>query len=464
MADLLSLLSLGANALSAHRAASATASHNLENANTPGYSRQRANLAAVLPAYRLGGSFIGRGVGLESVSQARDFGAERQFTLASEAKSRSSAQADALEALSALDPQAAGAIGGSISDFYSAMRQLQQNPGDISLRQAAVGQARSVGLAFNRTALGLDGARDAVDAKLGAGLSEVNQLTQQMADLNSQVRQARASGAEPNDLLDARQKTQDRLVELLGVQPIPTKDGDVNLSLADGSSVVTGAVAAKLSTSVDAANNGHLAIVATRADGSGSSTVTTALGGQWGGMITARDGALKSAESALDTLATDWSAAVNTVHAAGFALDGSTGRALFTGTSAATLSINAAVLADPKLLAGAASAATVPGDGTNFQALIGTESTALSGGLDALDALASIVSGYGASAASARATADADGAVLDHATSLRESVSGVSVDEEMIELTKAQRGFEAAMKVITTANEMLDTLMSLKSP
>src|SRR5213593_950640 len=150
MADLFALLSLGSNALSAQRAAVATASHNLENANTPGYSRQRAELAAVLPAYRLGGAFIGRGVGLQTVSQARDFGTERQWALANEAQARSSAEADALESLSALDPQGAGSLGTGLADFYAAMRALQQNPGDPSLRQSALGQAKAVALAFNR--------------------------------------------------------------------------------------------------------------------------------------------------------------------------------------------------------------------------------------------------------------------------------------------------------------------------
>ena len=124
MADLFSLLSLGANALTTTNAASATASHNLENVDTPGYSRQSAQLAAMLPAFQLGGSFIGQGVTLQAVTQARDFGVERQFVTANSAQGFSKAQSDALQSLSALDPQAAGNVGSSIDDFYSALRAM----------------------------------------------------------------------------------------------------------------------------------------------------------------------------------------------------------------------------------------------------------------------------------------------------------------------------------------------------
>jgi len=464
--DLFSLLSLGANALSAHRSASATASHNLANANTPGYSRQRANLEAVLPAYKLGGAFLGRGVALGTVSQARDFGAERQFALANESSARNEAQATALEALSALDPQAAGALGSSLADFYASMRALQQNPSNPSLRQAAAGQARALALSFNRTAGGIDAARDAVDTRLSSQVAEVNGLAAQMASLNQQIRVARGSGAEPNDLLDARAQVQDRLGALVGATAIPTSDGDVNLALPGGAALVTGDFAGQLSTVPDAANGGHLAVRLTRPDGSGALPVTQ-LGGQWGGMLQARDGALKSAQEAVDALAFDWAGAVNTVHRAGFALDGTGGRDLFTAGvqtgAAGRIAVNAAILSDPSLLAAASSALTTPGDGTNLQALIATGSQALTNGLDAFEGIAAAIAGFGAAAGQARAAADADAAILDYATGLRESVSGVSIDEEIVELTKAQRGFEAVMKVIQTTDEMLGTLMSMKS-
>jgi flagellar hook-associated protein 1 len=131
--------------------------------------------------------------------------------------------------------------------------------------------------------------------------------------------------------------------------------------------------------------------------------------------------------------------------------------------AASALTVNPTVTADPSLLAAATTAAGAPGDGGNLQAIIATEDQALSGRLNVKQSLAKIVSDFGVSAQSAKDAASFDGAVLQHLKDARESASGVSTDDEMVSLTRAQHSYEAMSKVITTANAMLDTLMSLVS-
>jgi flagellar hook-associated protein 1 FlgK len=97
-----------------------------------------------------------------------------------------------------------------------------------------------------------------------------------------------------------------------------------------------------------------------------------------------------------------------------------------------------------------------------MNAMIATEQTALAGGSDPETTFSNIVATFGGASQRAKAMSDQDGALLDNLTNLRESTSGVSLDEEMVNLTSAQRAFEAVSKVITTADSMLDTLMSLK--
>ena len=104
MSDLLSILNSGSSSLAAHRAAAATASHNLQNANTPGFARQRAELAAMTPAHDLGYGQVGRGVTVTTITQSRDRFLERQLPGALSSQARSTAEADVLESLSALDP------------------------------------------------------------------------------------------------------------------------------------------------------------------------------------------------------------------------------------------------------------------------------------------------------------------------------------------------------------------------
>jgi flagellar hook-associated protein 1 FlgK len=188
-------------------------------------------------------------------------------------------------------------------------------------------------------------------------------------------------------------------------------------------------------------------------------------GGELGGIIAARDGAMASAQSRLDQLAFDFGNAVNAVSQTGFALDGSTGRSLFsvsaaTTGAALTLAIDPAIGADPSLLPAAAAGA--PGDGSIAQAMVNTESLALSTGRSAEAELASITSSYGATTSSVMATADADQAVLSNLEALRQSASGVSVDEELVEMQRAQRAYEAVTRVIKTADQMLETLLALR--
>jgi flagellar hook-associated protein 1 FlgK len=468
MPDLISILAQSSSSLAAHRESAAVASQNIANVNTPGYSRQTANLEALTPAELVANGFLGRGVGVQSITQARDSFLERQVPNALASKGWSSTETDALSAVSALDPEAAGGLGTALSAFYSSLRAVSQNPADPALRRAALAATQTLTRSFNRTSQAIEDARSGLDDKISGMVGEVNTAASNMAALNAQIRTARAGGAEPNDLLDARRRLQDKLTELTGATPVTNKQGDISMALPGGTALVSDDRAAQLQTIPDSSNRGHLTLRMIRADGSGPvSLPTSAAGGALGGSFSARDGTMGAASTALDTLAFDFATSLNAVHAAGFAQDGTTGHVMFsvgaTSASAASLiDVDPTLLADPSLLAASSSAAGLPGNNQNALALIGTERTALAGGADPATTFTNIVSSFGASAQRARAMADQDSAMLDHLTQMRESVSGVSLDEEMVKLTAAQRAFEAMSKVISTADSMLDTLMSLK--
>jgi flagellar hook-associated protein 1 FlgK len=464
--DLLSILSSSGTSLAAHRAAVAVASHNIDNASTPGYARQRADFEAVAPGDAGVGGFIGSGVRLANVTQVRDRFLESQIPASLAGASRSSAEAGALEAVSVLDPQAAGGLGDALSNFYSSLRALNQNAGSTVLRQSAVSAARSLTTAFRQASSALEQARSGLDSQVQGKILEVNQLAQEVAGLNGAIRTARATGSEPNDLLDSRQKALDRLAELAGAVPVPDGSGDVNVTLGGGFALVTGDMAGSLQTIPDPSNNAHLAL---RAVPPGSSTAIAVppggAGGEIGGAIDARDGALATAVNRIDTLAFDLAGAV---HQAGFGLDGLSGRTLFdVGTSArgaaSRIAVSAPVAGDPRTLAAASSAAGLPGDATALQAILATERQALGAtGLDPTSTLSDITSQFGGATRSARAISDQDGSLRDHLQSMRQAASGVSIDEELLALQKAQRAYEAVAKVIQTSSEMLATLMNLR--
>lgn len=461
MTDLLRILTTGASSLAAQTAAAATASHNLENSNTPGYARQRVTIEATLPADQIGGGYIGMGARTMAVTQARDRFLESQLPSLFGQAASSSAASSTLASVHALDPELSGGLGDALSGFYTALRELSQNPSDSGLRQSAVNAARSLALSFNQTRSSLDDARTGIDQKLSADVSEANDLARSVASLNGQIRAARASGAEPNDLLDARQRSVDRLAELTGASPVNTVEGDVSLFMAGGAPLVVSLQASTLSTQANGLDGGHLDLRLNV----GALQTGVVPGGELGGLLSARDGALKDGVNAVDTLAVDLSAAVNTAHQAGIDLaSGAAGQALFSGTSARDLAVNAAIVADPRLLAtrraggGAGDASNLTGAG----GLLATETQALSTGLGASSALAAATSAFGSATRTFAAQSDADTALRDHLTNVRESVSGVSVDEELVELQKAQRAYQAISKVIQTSSDMFDVLLALK--
>jgi flagellar hook-associated protein 1 FlgK len=194
------------------------------------------------------------------------------------------------------------------------------------------------------------------------------------------------------------------------------------------------------------------------------------LGGQIGGLLNARDDVLGTAESSLDTLAYDLATTVNTQHEAGYALDGSTGNNLFAALAnstgaAANIAVDPTTYANPSLIAAAGSSPTSPtsgpGDSANLQAIIATESTQLSTGLNVQDGMAKITSDFGIAVSTVSDSSQFDKNLLADLTNARESASGVSVDDELTKLMQAQTSYNALTKVITTTSTLLDTLMKM---
>jgi flagellar hook-associated protein 1 len=466
--DLVGILANAGAGLSVYKTQVATASHNIANANTPGYARQEAVPTETSPSEVAGANaYVGRGVALQGVVQNRDPFVEAQINVAYNNSSSTAAQADVLSTITALDPQGTGSVVSAIGAFYSSLRDLNQNPGDLGLRRAVVDSAKSLATSFNTTVNSLSDSRNAIDRNVESVVDKVNGLLASVADLNKRIALAVNSGRTPNDLLDIRQNDLDQLAQLVGARPVPDDHSSVNVVLASGTCLVSGIVASQLSFQANPDNSNHIDVTFAPQDG-GTPVVLkqSELGGKIGGLLSARDDSLGAAEAALNDLAYGLSTALNTAHEAGYDLYGNSGNHLFvvlSGPTAAAknVSVDSTVDGDPRRLAAAASFPVGAGDSGNLQALIATESEAVSGGLNAQQAFAKLTSDFGIAVNTVNDNAAFDKNLLTDLTSARESASGVSVDDELVKLTQAQTAYNALTKVITTTNDMLDTLMKI---
>lgn len=464
-ADLFALLVQSGNSLGAHSAAMSVAGNNVANANTPGYARQIANLAANPGVSALGGGSVGTGVSLVDITQARDQFVERQMPNALASQSRSQTESDALTALTALNPDLQGGLPTEIGAFYSSLQTWSQNPGDPALRQNVLGNSQALVTSFNQTAGAISSARTGLDSAILGKINEVNDAARSLADLNNQVQIAKSAGGQPNDLMDQRQTAIDTLATLTGATPYTDSAGNVSMALPGGTALVVNGSAGTFSAVPDPSNNGLLKLQLNRADGSPPTDWDgTTLGGTMGGLFGARDGALKTAADSVDNLAFNMATTLNTIQQSGYDVNGQPGVAMFnlptTGADAA-----AQIRLNPALNAvGLAASTTTPagtGDNTNVLAMINTQSAPLLSGANPVATMQTIVTAFGSSSSQAQALAAHDTAMASNLQNLRDATSGVSIDEEMVNLTKAQRAYEAVAKVITTANQMLDTLMSI---
>jgi flagellar hook-associated protein 1 FlgK len=190
----------------------------------------------------------------------------------------------------------------------------------------------------------------------------------------------------------------------------------------------------------------------------------TLTGGSIAGEITARDGALSSLQSGLDTLASQLITQVNSIYSAGYDLNGNTSQNLFTGTDASSIGVNSNLAADPSQFQ-AAGTAGASGDNSVVLALaqLGGQNLSGLGNQTFTGSYAQTVANLGDAISSVNNQLDTSQSVSQMLTTQRASASGVSTDQEMTNLIQYQKAYEASAELITTLNQMLQTVVTMKS-
>ena len=459
--SLYSVLNVGASGMRAHQFGVSTSGQNATNAATEGYSRRRVHMEPIAPG--VGGS---RATGS---SRVVDDLLEKRLLGARSNQSSAEANSELARTVDELFADIEGGLGERLDAFQSALGELATYPGDLAPRHALLNVAGDVARAFNSAAEVLDGVRVEADTKIRDEVDALNGRLDEIASLSREISRAEQPfGAEASDLRDRRDQLIREVSDAVPVSAIENDDGAVSLLLAGSMSLVSfdGTVTRLSAASDPTTGDMHVYRSAAGAVEDVTASITS---GAIGGYVNVRDGLIASTESGLDQLAFDFATAYNTAHTAGVGLDGATGRNLWNpptavAGAAGALSVSADVAGAPDRIAAAQDAGSVPGDNRNANALLAVADADVALGATATlgESFGSLLADVGTTVRATYLDEETSATVASQVDAMRESVSGISSDEEMISLMQFQRAYEASLQVIRTADELLSAVIALK--
>jgi flagellar hook-associated protein 1 len=246
MSSLNASLATALSGLIAEQGALATTTNNVANVNTPGYSREEPILAASDPVV-VDPLTFGTGVALESVESIRDPVLESQIQQQTQAEGQYSTLASALQQTQTNFTTTTSDIGTEISNFFASINQLTTDPSDLSLRQGVLTAAGNLATSFNTTADNLTQQQSNLDLNVVQDVGQINQLTQQIAQLNGQVSALENVGESAGTFIDQRNQAITQLSSLVDVSVIPANN-TLTLTTANGAPLVTGQDSFQLTT------------------------------------------------------------------------------------------------------------------------------------------------------------------------------------------------------------------------
>jgi flagellar hook-associated protein 1 len=492
-------LYLGLSGLQAQQAALNVVGHNIANVNTPGYTRQRADLTAGQSQIE-GQVYFGTGVTLSSVQGIRDRFLDLQIYRETAKQTGADERYAAVNAISsALGDTSSTGIAAQIQAFFQGFQDLSTKPEDAALRTSLLGKAQAMITGLQTKYQLLDDQRGNADQSIAAQVGEVNTLTGQIAQLNQRISTETTPGAD-NDARDQRKALTDKLAGLVGINVTESTKGEYQITLDSGTAVlVTGSSA--FDVMAKRRNDGYLQLV-TDMGGSQVDVTSAIKEGTLGAKLDLRDNILVGFQAQLDQIAAGLSRSVNLSHQMGYAAGGtltpsgqgfflsanssdsndpSTGLPITIGVSSATLqsgpgwtthykgmvnllAVNAALVKNPSLIA-AASSGGATGDNSNALTM-----AALQDDPNAVDmgtatagfssAVAALVTDLGSQAQNYKAQSTAQQNLVSALQAQRDSVSGVNLDEEASSMMTLQRGYQASARFISVINQLTDQLVN----
>jgi len=456
MSGLFQGLEVGKRALLTHQLSMSTIGHNMANVGTEGYSRQKVRVASAMPL-ETANFIIGNGVSAQNIYHARDFFLTSQYRRENKSLGEWNYREKTLSQIETFFAEPNDkSLGDVLNQFWNSWMDLSNNPESNAARSAVISHGETMVNTFHSLDRQLQELQSTADTDVVNRVGEINQYAHQIANLNRIIVSEELGDQNANDLRDQRDLLIDQLSQLVDVTTAEKSNGSTAVYIS-GLAIVENADTFELGTIVDSTGTEIKHDIVWK----GTQSIIKVNGGELKGLIDTRDKIVPEVRDKLDELAASLVTQVNAVHQTGSGLDGTGGLNFFNSafTSAGTIQLETAIVNNPILIA--ASASGEPGD--NVIALqiadLRTENVMSFGTTSITEYYNSMIGSLGVDSQEAQTFKGNYEVLVQQINQSRESVQGVSLDEEATELVKMQHAYNAAARVITVMDEALGTII-----
>lgn len=451
------IMDIARRAMNAQRYGLETTGHNIANANTEGYSRQRVDLRAANPMFTTDG-YLGQGVDIGSIHRVRDSFIDVEIRNEYQSFQKWSEMETHLSEIENIfnEPSDTG-LSQAMNDFFSVWNELSNDPLNGSAREQVRQSGEYLSNSFQNLYTRLTNLKSNLNEQVRTEVDEINGTLNQISELNVKIAGTEQKGIVANEYRDRRDLLLKEISGKMDVTITEHEDGMTTVAI-DGRILVERNDVFELD--VQSVSDGES--ISLNPIWIEDNTAIDIRSGSLAGILEVRDNVIDEKLEDLDLLANTFVEQVNAIHQQGYTQDGSTGVMFFNSntTGASDIALSSEVLDDTAKIAASADANL--GDGSNALAISQLESSRImEGGSTVVDFFASVIGKLGVEAQEATFMRENQELMVYQLENQQASVSGVSLDEEMTQLLKYQQAFDAAAKLIQTVDEMMETIINM---
>ncbi len=455
MVTLFGMLEMNKRSLFTSQFSLQTTNHNISNINNPGYSRQEVLLESNIPTVTPDG-ILGNGVSISTIRRATADFYTRQLREETSSIGGWDVRSSTLSHMETVfnEPSDSG-MANMIDDFFKSWNTLASHSESGSARIDIVESATTLCSMFHSMNQSLGELEGNLNEQIIDDIAVVNDISVKIAGLNSMIVENESIGQTAGDYRDERDRLLEELSRIVKVDTKEDAYGSVDVFIG-GVNIVHKTQTVPLDVLLDESGT----IVDMRVTLKGRSVPIVLEDGELGGLLASRDGYLKDARESLDYLASSFIRNVNELHRNGWTPSGA-GFDFFQGTDAATIGVASAILNNPDLVASSYDGTVGDNSLANDIVALSTRQISADDPLTLNERYEALVASLGIHGANAENMVRNEEMIVSNLRMRKESITGVSLDEELVNLTKFQQSYEAAARVMTTVTELIDTVLNM---